>query len=196
MGSSPRGSWGGRFRQGAWGEVGLHVPPKSLNSQPQCLLKSAGSGGPQASGPLRLERVMCPRVQQGGHQLGALATSQAGASLSQLCVQQAEAEFALSTRKTLRKRDPAPSPPHGPPGQPPGPLLPSLCHRPQSSLRTISQVWQQRAQAPISHGCHPLTLPASTCSHPPKCLSWAGCIFSLLTAPAPSAPHAPPLNNS
>lgn len=49
MGSSPRGSWGGRFRLGAWGDVDLHVPPESLSSQPQCLLKPAGRGGPQVT---------------------------------------------------------------------------------------------------------------------------------------------------
>lgn len=49
MDSSPRGSWGGCFRQAAWGEVGLHVPSESLSSQLQCLLKSAGRGGPQVT---------------------------------------------------------------------------------------------------------------------------------------------------
>lgn len=40
MGSSPRGTWGERFGQGALGEVGLHETPESLSPQPQCLLKS------------------------------------------------------------------------------------------------------------------------------------------------------------
>lgn len=129
-------------------------------------------------------------VQDGG-QLRALVTAQASASQLALCSAGGGRIPSVNKESTQAEKSSALSCPLSPLL---GSFLPSLCHQPQSSLRTVSQVWRGVCSDPNLTRLSP-TLPTPTCSHPPKSvLGWIH--FLLLVAPALLAPNTPPLNNS